>query len=147
MTLTFHRTDERLLIKYIDDTFNIFSCVIPYHDKFVIDYCNSKLEKLEKLLKNYILEEHDNKIILKVEEPICINYVLNKQTNTAGEQSGLVLSKLKQLEKENKILKEKLEESKLVYLDEYMVLISKDITTLYLLRNLFFTSLKIFKLI
>ena len=49
MALTIHRTDERILIKYIDDTFNIFSCVIPYHDKFVIDYCNSKLEKLEKL--------------------------------------------------------------------------------------------------
>ena len=83
MALTIHRTDERILIKYIDDTFNIFSCIIPYHDKFVIDYCNNKLEKLEKLLKNHILEEHDNKIILKVEEPICINYVLNKQTNTA----------------------------------------------------------------
>jgi hypothetical protein len=132
MTLTFHITDERLLIKYIDDTFNIFTCVIPYHDKFVIDYCNSKLEKLEKLLKNYILEEHDNKIILKVEEPICINYVLNKQTNTAGEQSGLILSKLKQLEKENKILKEKLEDSELVYLADYMVPICKGITTLCL---------------
>jgi hypothetical protein len=131
MTLTFHRTDERLLIKYIDDTFNIFTCVIPYHDKFVIDYCNSKLEKLEKLLKNYILEEHDNKIILKVEEPICINYTLNKQSNTAGEQSGLILSKLKQLEKENKILKEKLEDTELVYLDRYMIPISKGITTLY----------------
>ena len=131
MTLTFHRTDERLLIKYIDDTFNIFSCVIPYHDKFVIDYCNSKLEKLEKLLKNYILEEHDNKIILKVDEPICINYVLNKQTNTVGEQSGLIISKLKQLEKENKILKEKLEDTELVYLDRYMIPISKGITTLY----------------
>jgi hypothetical protein len=85
MTLTFHRTDERILIKYIDDTFNIFSCIIPYHDKFVIDYCNSKLQKLEKLLQNYVLEEHDNKIILKVEEPICISYTLNKQINTTGE--------------------------------------------------------------
>jgi len=131
MTLTFHRTDERLLIKYIDDTFNIFSCVIPYHDKFVIDYCNSKLEKLEKLLNNYILEEHDNKIILKVEEPICINYVLNKQTNTVGEQSGLILAKLKQLEKENKILKDKLEDTELIYLDRYTVPINKGITTLY----------------
>jgi len=130
MTLTFHRTDERLLIKYIDDTFNIFSCVIPYHDKFVIDYCNSKLEKLEKLLNNYILEEHDNKIILKVEEPICINYVLNKQTNTAGEQSGLILAKLKQLEKENKILKEKLEDNKLFYIDGYTFPINKDIQQL-----------------
>jgi hypothetical protein len=132
MTLTFHRTDERLLIKYIDDTFNIFSCVIPYHDKFVIDYCNSKLEKLEKLLQNYDLEEHDNKIILKVEEPICINYTLNKQTNIAGEQSGLILSKLKQLEKENKILKEKLEDIEPVYLDRYTVPINKGITTLFL---------------
>ena len=132
MTLTFHRTEERLLIKYIDDTFNIFSCIIPYHDKFVIDYCNSKLEKLEKLLKNYVLEEHDNKIILKVEEPICINYTLNKQTNTAGEQSGLILSKVKQLEKENKILKEKLEDSELIYLDDYMVPINKGINKLYI---------------
>ena len=132
MTLTFHRTDERILIKYIDDTFNIFSCIIPYHDKFVIDYCNSKLQKLEKLLKNYVLEEHDNKIILKVEEPICINYILNKQTNATGEQSGLILSKLKQLEKENKILKEKLEDTELVYLDDYVVPISKGITTLCL---------------
>ena len=131
MALTIHRTDERILIKYIDDTFNIFSCIIPYHDKFVIDYCNNKLEKLEKLLKNHILEEHDNKIILKVEEPICINYTLNKQTNTTGEQSGLILSKLKQLEKENKILKEKLEDTELVYLDRYTIPISKGITTLY----------------
>ena len=130
MTLTFHRTHERLLIKYIDDTFNIFTCIIPYHDKFVIDYCNSKLEKLEKLLQNYDLEEHDNKIILKVEEPICISYTLNKQTNTTGEQTGLILSKLKQLEKENKILKEKLEDTELIYLDGYMVPISKGITTL-----------------
>jgi hypothetical protein len=137
MTLTFHRTEERLLIKYIDDTFNIFSCIIPYHDKFVIDYCNNKLEKLEKLLKNHILEEHDNKIILKVEEPICINYTLNKQTNTTGEQSGLILSKLKQLEKENKILKEKLEDTELVYLDRYMVPISKGITALYLNHNIY----------
>ena len=141
MTLTFHRTEERLLIKYIDDTFNIFSCIIPYHDKFVIDYCNNKLEKLEKLLKNHILEEHDNKIILKVEEPICINYVLNKHnTNATGEQSGLILSKVKQLEKENKILKEKLEDSELVYLDKYMVPINKGITTLYLHSNLFENS-------
>ena len=132
MTLTFHRTQERLLIKYIDDTFNIFTCIIPYHDKFVIDYCNSKLEKLEKLLQNYDLEEHDNKIILKVEEPICISYTLNKQTNATGEQTGLILSKLKQLEKENKILKEKVEDSELIYLDGYMVPISKGITTLYI---------------
>ena len=58
-----------------------------------------------------------------------------------------ILLMIKLLEKENKILKEKLEDSKLVYLDEYMVPISKDITTLYLLCNLLFTSLKIFKLI
>ena len=64
MTLTFHRTEERLLIKYIDDAFNIFTCIIPYHDKFVVDYCNSKLEKLEKLLKNHIIKKHDNKIII-----------------------------------------------------------------------------------
>ena len=139
MTLTFHRTDERILIKYIDDTFNIFSCVIPYHDKFVIDYCNSKLEKLEKLLKNYILEEHDNKIILKVEEPICINYTLNKNTNATGEQSGLILSKLKQLEKENKILKEKLEGLEPVYLDRYMIPINKGIITLYI-NNAFYNN-------
>ena len=137
MTLTFHRTDERILIKYIDDTFNIFSCIIPYHDKFVVDYCNSKLEKLEKLLQNHDLEEHDNKIILKVEEPICINYTLNKQTNTAGEQSGLILAKLKQLEKENKILKEKLEDTELIYLDRYTVPISKGITTLYFTHNIY----------
>jgi len=137
MTLTFHRTEERLLIKYIDDTFNIFTCIIPYHDKFVVDYCNSKLEKLEKLLQNYYLEEHDNKIILKVEEPICINYVLNKQTTATGEQSGLILSKLKQLEKENKILKEKLEDSELVYLDRYMIPISKGITTLYFNHSIY----------
>jgi Leucine-rich repeat (LRR) protein len=90
------------------------------------------LEKLEKLLQNYYLEEHDNKIILKVEEPICINYVLNKQTNSTGEQSGLILSKLKQLEKENKILKEKLEDTELVYLDNYMIPISKGIIKLYI---------------
>jgi hypothetical protein len=137
MTLTFHRTEERLLIKYIDDTFNIFTCIIPYHDKFVIDYCNSKLEKLEKLLQNYILEEHDNKIILKVEEPICINYTLNKHNNATGEQTGLILSKVKQLEKENKILKEKLEDSELIYLNDYIVPINKGITTLYLQYSLF----------
>ena len=130
MALTIHRTDERILIKYIDDTFNIFSCIIPYHDKFVIDYCNSKLEKLEKLLKNHILEEHDNKIILKVEEPICINYTLNKQPTATGEQSGLILSKLKQLEKENKILKEKLEDIEPFYLDRYIIPINKGTTTL-----------------
>jgi hypothetical protein len=90
------------------------------------------LEKLEKLLQNYYLEEHDNKIILKVEEPICINYVLNKQTNSTGEQSGLILSKLKQIEKENKILKEKLEDLEPVYLDDYMIPINKGISTLYL---------------
>lgn len=140
MALTIHRTDERILIKYIDDTFNIFSCIIPYHDKFVIDYCNSKLEKLEKLLKNHILEEHDNKIILKVEEPICINYTLNKQPTATGEQSGIILSKVKQLEKENKILKEKLEDSELVYLDRYMVPISKGIITLYI-NNTFYNNL------
>lgn len=139
MALTIHRTDERILIKYIDDTFNIFSCIIPYHDKFVVDYCNSKLEKLEKLLKNYDLEEHDNKIILKVDEPICINYTLNKQTNTAGEQSGLILSKLKQLEKENKILKEKLEGLEPVYLDRYMIPINKGIITLYI-NNAFYNN-------
>jgi hypothetical protein len=137
MALTIHRTEERLLIKYIDDTFNIFSCIIPYHDKFVVDYCNSKLEKLEKLLQYHDLEEHDNKIILKVEEPICINYTLNKHNNATGEQSGLILSKVKQLEKENKILKEKLEDLEPVYLDDYMVPISKGITTLYLRYNLF----------
>jgi hypothetical protein len=137
MTLTFHRTEERLLIKYIDDTFNIFSCIIPYHDKFVVDYCNSKLEKLEKLLQNHDLEEHDNKIILKVEEPICINYTLNKHNTATGEQSGLILSKLKQLEKENKILKEKLEDTEPIYLNRYMIPINKGITTLYLQYSLF----------
>jgi hypothetical protein len=146
MALTIHRTDERILIKYIDDTFNIFSCIIPYHDKFVIDYCNSKLEKLEKLLKNYVLEEHDNKIILKVEEPICINYTLNKHNTATGEQSGLILSKVKQLEKENKILKEKLEDTELVYLDRYMVPINKGITTLYLHMNLFDNSTPVISL-
>ena len=137
MALTIHRTDERILIKYIDDTFNIFSCIIPYHDKFVIDYCNSKLEKLEKLLKNHMLEEHDNKIILKVEEPICINYTLNKQPTATGEQSGLILSKVKQLERENKILKEKLEDIEPIYLDRYTIPINKGITTLCLNNYLY----------
>jgi hypothetical protein len=41
------------------------------------------------------------------------------------------------LEKENKILKEKLEDTELVYLDRYMVPISKGITTLYLQYSLF----------
>lgn len=105
MTLTIHRNDERILIKYVDSSFNVFKHIINHYDKFVIDYFGGKLEKLEKILQNYILEEMDNCVIFKIEEPLFIKYTLVKENTTRGESFGLVLSKINQLEKEISQLK------------------------------------------
>ena len=68
--MNINRNDERILVKYVDENFNIYKCVINNSDNFVINFCKRNLEKMEKILKNGEIVEMNGHFLLKVEDPI-----------------------------------------------------------------------------
>ncbi len=104
--MNIERNDERILIKYVDANFNTFKCVIPKDDVFVVNFCKGNLEKMEKILQKYVLQEMFDHYILTVEEPVCLEYKLKKEQQEDEDKMSIVLSKFKDLERENHILRD-----------------------------------------
>ena len=96
MKLSFSVNDKRLLIKAVDDLFNIYSICITQADHFVVNYCNKDLNILSKLLQDYQIEENDEHIVLKVDNPIFLSYKLKKEQVSNENISTVLIGKIQE---------------------------------------------------
>lgn len=100
MKLTFSTNEDRILIKYVDDHFNIYKCVVNQFDPFVSTFCGRNMGKMEKILKNNVIQEMDDHVILKVDEPVELQYILKKEKLPEGETFGMILGKIESIQEE-----------------------------------------------
>ena len=100
MKVTFQTNEDRILIKCVDDHFNIYKCVINQFDPFVSTFCSRNMGKMEKILKNYVIQEMDDHMILKVEDPVELQYILKKEKLPEGETFAMIIGKLESIEEE-----------------------------------------------
>jgi len=108
--MNIERNEDRILIKYVDSNFNTYKCVITTDDVFVVNFCKGNLEKMEKILQNGLIIEMMENYMLKVEEPVCLEYVLHKEKNLDVENFEAVIEKFKKLDEENTFYKRKIQE-------------------------------------
>lgn len=94
--MNIQRDDSRILIKYIDSKFNCYKCTIPNSDVFVVNFCKKNLEKMEKILKNHKIIEMDEHYVLKVEDPVDLEYVLKKDSLPSMENLLVELEKYRE---------------------------------------------------
>jgi len=104
------RNDERILVKYVDENFNIYKCVINDSDNFVINFCKRNLEKMEKILKNGRIIEMNGHFLLKVEDPIYLEYVLDREKGCGEDNIEMMIERFRKLEEENIFYKKKINE-------------------------------------
>ena len=97
MKVTFSQNDKRILIKAVDDFFNVYTHVVTTNDPFVVNFCNGDLSKLSKLLSTYEIVENDEHLILKISEPICLSYKLNKEKQSNENINSLMLGKFQEM--------------------------------------------------
>lgn len=97
MKVTFSQNDKRILIKAVDDFFNVYTHVVTTNDPFVVNFCNGDLSKLSKLLSAYEIVENDEHLILKITEPICLSYKLNKEKQSNENINSLMLGKFQEM--------------------------------------------------
>ncbi len=138
--MNIERNDDRILIKYVDSNFNTFKCVITTDDVFVVNFCRRDLGKMEEILKKHTIVEMDDYYLFKVEEPIFLEYQLEKEKQDEITNRGIILEKFKILEEENKKLREKVDDLQIrmrncVYLHEINAHYPIEITNLTLYIN------------
>ena len=106
--MNIERNEEYILLKYMDSNFTKYRCIITKEDVFVVNFCKRNLEKMERILQNYILEKFDNYYLLKVEEPVFLEYQLK---NKFDEHMNIVLftERLKKLEEDNQKLNDRIQ--------------------------------------
>lgn len=97
MKVTFSQNDKRIFIKAVDDFFNVYTHVVTTNDPFVVNFCNGDLSKLSKLLSTYEIVENDEHLILKITEPICLSYKLNKEKQSNENINSLMLGKFQEM--------------------------------------------------
>ena len=97
MKISFSVNDKRLLIKAVDNLFNIYSVCITLSDHFVVNYCNKDLSVLANLLQDYQIEENDEYIVLKVEKPIFLSYKLKKEQVSNENISTVLIGKIQEM--------------------------------------------------
>jgi len=100
MTTTIDNNQERILIKYINN-FITYKCVITKNDTFVVNFCKRELDKMEIILRNHVLVEMGDNFMLKVENPVYLEYELIRDKS---DETGY-LQIIQNLEKENIKLK------------------------------------------
>ena len=145
MKVSFQVNDNSILIKCVDTHFNIYKCLINQYDPFVATFCGKKLDKLHKILLNHVIQEMDDHVILKVSEPVELQYILKKEKFNESESFSLILGKIESMEERIRELEEQTESLELStsdlieQLEEGVVLsgyaggiIPKDITELFL---------------
>ena len=145
MKVSFQVNDNSILIKCVDTHFNIYKCLINQYDPFVATFCGKKLDKLHKILLNHVIQEMDDHVILKVSEPVELQYILKKEKFNESESFSLILGKIESMEERIRELEEQTESLELStsdlieQLEEGVVLsgyaggiIPKDATELFL---------------
>ncbi len=156
MNVSFQVNSDYILIKCIDSHFNIYKCVINQYDPFVATFCGNKLDKLNNILQNHVIQEMDDHVILKVSEPVELQYILKKEKFNESNSFSMILGKIESMEERIRELKkqtESLESSTsdlIEQLEEGVVLtgyaggiIPKDATILLLNINNYPTTRKI----
>jgi len=104
--MNIERNDERILIKYVDSNFNTFKCVITTDDVFVVNFCRRDLGKMEKLLLGGTINEMDEYYLLKLDEPVFLEYKLKKDENSIVEIVDKLNLKISVLEEDkNNLIK------------------------------------------
>lgn len=98
MKVSFQVNDDSILIKCVDTHFNIYKCLINQYDPFVATFCGKKLDKLHKILQNHVIQEMDDHVILKVSEPVELQYILKKEKFNESESFSLILGKIESME-------------------------------------------------
>lgn len=98
MKVSFQVNDDSILIKCVDTHFNIYKCLINQYDPFVATFCGKKLDKLHKILLNHLIQEMDDHVILKVSEPVELQYILKKEKFNESESFSLILGKIESME-------------------------------------------------
>jgi len=98
MKVTFNISENRLLIKAIDEFYNIYSHVVTKNDPFVVNFCNKDLNILGNLLKDYELEENDGFAVVKITKPIYLSYKLEKQEAATADISNMIMGKLQEMQ-------------------------------------------------
>ena len=98
MKVSFQVNDESILIKCVDSHFNIYKCLINHYDPFVATFCGKKLDKLNKILQNHVIQEMDDHVILKVSEPVELQYILKKEKFNESESFSMILGKIESME-------------------------------------------------
>ena len=145
MKVSFQVNDDSILIKCIDSHFNIYKCLINQYDPFVATFCGKKLVKLHAILQNHVIQEMDDHVILKVSEPVELQYILKKEKYNESESFSMILGKIESMEERIHELEEQTESLELStsdlieQLEEGVVLsgyaggiIPKDATELFL---------------
>ena len=97
MKINFSQNDKRILIKVVDNFFNIYTNIITINDPFVVNFCNRDLSKLLNLLSNHEIVENDEHLILKITEPICLSYKLTKEKTSNENINSLILGKFQEM--------------------------------------------------
>lgn len=77
--MNIERNSDRILLRYEDSKGNFYKCTISEFDSFVINFCRRDLSKMEKILANHILIEMSDHFILRIEEPIYLEYTLKRE--------------------------------------------------------------------
>ena len=98
MKVSFQVNDESILIKCVDSHFNIYKCLINQYDPFVATFCGKKLDKLNKILQNHVIQEMDDHVILKVSEPVELQYILKKEKFNESESFSMIHGKIESME-------------------------------------------------
>lgn len=109
MKVSFQVNDDSILIKCVDTHFNIYKCLINQYDPFVATFCGKKLDKLHKILLNHVIQEMDDHVILKVSEPVELQYILKKEKFNESESFSLILGKIESMEERIRELEEQTE--------------------------------------
>jgi hypothetical protein len=113
MKVSFQVNDDSILIKCVDSHFNIYKCLINQYDPFVATFCGKKLVKLHAILQNHLIQEMDDHVILKVSEPVELQYILKKEKYNESESFSLILGKIESMEERIHELEEQTESLKL----------------------------------
>jgi len=98
MKVTFNISKNRLLIKAIDEFYNIYSYIVTKNDPFVVNFCNKDLNILANLLKDYEIEENDGFVVVKITKPIYLSYKLEKQEAATADISNMIMGKLQEMQ-------------------------------------------------
>ena len=109
MKVSFQVNDESILIKCVDTHFNIYKCLINQYDPFVATFCGKKLDKLHKILLNHVIQEMDDHVILKVSEPVELQYILKKEKFNESDSFSMILGKIESMEERIRELEEQTE--------------------------------------